>query len=135
LVLFERLLMDNATARRPHKSPAHTVKDHGSRPQRLPLTPPPSIPPEGAAHHTAVFVVVNTSSLPFHPFVRLVAAHPGGPLRHRATGAGAVEGRAFCTPEAGLKSPSVCLRDALRSLRFARGPRARGAHCAHRRGV
>ncbi|WP_222431746.1 hypothetical protein, partial [Vulcaniibacterium thermophilum] len=77
LVLFERLLMDNATARRPHKSPAHTVKDHRSRPQRLPLNPP-SIPPEGAAHHTAVFVVVNTSSLPLHLF-RIGAGDPAEP--------------------------------------------------------
>ena len=49
-------------ARRPHKSPAHTVKDRRNRPQRL-------IPfslsviaeaPDRAAHYRVVFVAVNT---------------------------------------------------------------------------
>jgi len=49
----EHLLMDNRPpARRPHKSPAHTVKDHWKRPQRrVPCLDAEAL--KGAAHHTA----------------------------------------------------------------------------------
>ncbi len=52
--------MDNhPPARRPHKSPAHTVKDPGNRPQRL-ASVPVGVSPQGAAHDSAVFAFVNT---------------------------------------------------------------------------
>src|SRR3970282_1563570 len=45
----ERLLMDiHPPARRPHKSPAHTVKDHRNRPQRL--VPYPTSKPSSEPH-------------------------------------------------------------------------------------
>lgn len=56
--------MDNhPLARRPHKSPAHTVKDRRNRPQRLIpfcLFPFAAEASEGAAHYRVVFVAVNT---------------------------------------------------------------------------
>src|SRR5690606_24508273 len=52
--------MDNhPPARRPHKSPAHTVKDLGNRPQRL-ASVPVGVSPQGAAHDSAVLAFVNT---------------------------------------------------------------------------
>jgi hypothetical protein len=48
--------------RRPHKSPAHTVKDRRNRPQRLIPMPLSFVAkaPEGAAHYRVVSVSVNT---------------------------------------------------------------------------
>ena len=59
--------MDNhPLARRPHKSPAHTVKDHRGRPQRLSLLSPRRTEvPEGADYYTANFDSVNTVSSSF----------------------------------------------------------------------
>ena len=72
--------MDNhPLARRPHKSPAHTVKDPRGRPQRLSLLASPrrTEVPEGADYYTANFDSVNTVSrsfsLPPLPVQRLVS--------------------------------------------------------------
>ena len=51
-------------ARRPHKSPAHTVKDPRNRPQRR-IPPPRTKVPERAAHHTALWKDVNTLKTTF----------------------------------------------------------------------
>ena len=61
MLCYERLLMDNTPpARRPHKSPAHTVKDRGDGLSAMPQTLQ-GLMPEGAAHHTADSKAVNTS--------------------------------------------------------------------------
>ena len=62
LLVTGHLLMDNhPPARRPHKSPAHTVKDPRGRPQRLSLLSPRRTKvPEGADYLTANFDSVNT---------------------------------------------------------------------------
>lgn len=53
LALSNVCLMDShPPARRPHKSPAHTVKDPRKGPQRL-ASRPSAFPPEGAAHSAA----------------------------------------------------------------------------------
>lgn len=53
LALSNVCLMDShPPARRPHKSPAHTVKDPRKGPQRL-ASKPSAFPPEGAAHSAA----------------------------------------------------------------------------------
>lgn len=53
LALSNVCLMDShPPARRPHKSPAHTVKDPRKGPQRL-ASRPSAFPPEGATHSAA----------------------------------------------------------------------------------
>ncbi|MNY18011.1 hypothetical protein D3C86_1513620 [compost metagenome] len=52
--------MDNhPSCRRLHKIPAHTVKELGSRPQRLPPYAP-TFPSLRAAHYSRLFCFVNT---------------------------------------------------------------------------
>ncbi|MDY0021293.1 hypothetical protein, partial [Arenimonas caeni] len=60
-LLAERLQdMDSSIpCRRPHKFPAHTVKDLQTE-GRSDLLPVPGVSPEGAAHYTAVSEDVNT---------------------------------------------------------------------------
>jgi hypothetical protein len=67
LLVTGHLLMDNhPPARRPHKSPAHTVKDPRGRPQRLSrCSPRITKVPEGADYLTANFDSVNTVSAIF----------------------------------------------------------------------
>ena len=60
--------MDNhPLARRPHKSPAHTVKDLGAGLSAFPFSPRRTEVPEGADYYTANFDSVNTVSSSFSP--------------------------------------------------------------------
>src|SRR5688500_8779602 len=81
-------------ARRPHKSPAHTVKDLRNRPQRR-IPPLRTKVPERAAHHTALSMDVNTLEMVFSGFVALRAG------RHADPG----KGRALCRTRHRLGSP------------------------------
>ena len=66
-LLAERLQeMDSSIpSRRPHKFPAHTVKDHQTRrPSGLPSQ---GVSLKGAAHYTRVSKDVNIFSTPFLP--------------------------------------------------------------------
>jgi len=114
--------MDNhPLARRPHKSPAHTVKDLRGRPQRLSLLSPRRTEvPEGADYYTANFDSVNTVSrsfsLPPRPVQRLVSR----PSR--------LQGRAsYSTFE--VRQPPF--ENHFRTASRQRVSPRRGAHCAH----
>src|SRR3546814_5712457 len=52
--------------RRPHKLPAHTVKDHSSTRKLPPQLAAQSISPQRAAHLTPLSSSVNTLNLPLH---------------------------------------------------------------------
>src|SRR3546814_3243998 len=52
--------------RRPHKLPAHTVKDHSSTRKLSPQLAAQSISPQRAAHLTPLSSSVNTLNLPLH---------------------------------------------------------------------
>src|SRR5690606_27209874 len=115
-------------ARRPHKSPAHTVKDHGIRPQRLDsalrcftvgsrtschgllvlstpregFRPSPQVPPEGVSSKGAAH------SSPFLRSVNTLFQGHSGPARapRALPPASPVEaGRVFCTLAGSLHRP------------------------------
>src|SRR4249919_471187 len=89
--------MDNfPPARRPHKSPAHTVKDHGNRPQRRVPCPAPKCPSE--PHIIQPFSVTSTPR--DEVFSKRRDRKPPGPSK----------GRELCPRPMGLGRGSAHLR-------------------------
>jgi hypothetical protein len=99
-------------ARRPHKSPAHTVKDLRNRPQRLVPSSSPKCPREPHMIHA-----FSGTSTPREGFFSL-----SGGGWNRVSGAATSAGRALCTGRRGLGRGSCGLTPGRRSGKVARTP-------------